>query len=171
MDLIEELRRSDLLTISTSGKYEVDPPLVRSGSFAVKDRRVSKPPGLAWEMTPSDFGLPDMPISVTIRGEPAGQDASGRPLVRLTIDEDVNFAVPGRRVTVEHVKGALTLALSPAADGQGVAFESVGQDDELLVTVRARLFLGLGRRAVVRVAAPRVEGTARRTAEAASPSG
>jgi hypothetical protein len=163
MDLLDEFRKSDTLAISISGHYEVDPPLVEAGAFQVRDRRVPKGPGLEWALSPGDVGLPDLPVSLELRGEDVGVGADGRPRIRFTVDQDLGVHVPGRPVVVERARGAITLALSPAAataDGAraaAVALETVGEDNGFEVEVRVTMLM-IRRRATVRVTGLRIEG-------------
>ena len=171
MDLLDELRRSEMLTVSVSGDYAVTPALMPAGSFRVTDRCVSKPPGLSWTLSPPDLGLPDLPVALEVRVEPAGEDAAGRPLVRLAVDQEIGVRLPGRRIVVERARGSLLVALSPprapaaqapCAGGPRVAavsLETVGEDSVIEVEGRASL-LGLSRRATLRITVLRLEGTA-----------
>jgi hypothetical protein len=159
MDLLDEFRRSETLTVSVSGDYVVVPALVRAGSFRVSDRRVPKSPGLSWVLSPGDVGLPDLPISLELRGRSAGVDASGRPLIRFTVDQEIGVRVPGRRVLVERARGGITVALSRAPGVPAVALTTVGDDNGFDVDIRANL-LGFSRRATVHVTNLRIEATA-----------
>jgi hypothetical protein len=151
---------ADLLKLWVQGHYTVSTG--DAGTFASPGQCVPKAPGqLGLLLTPAEIGYP-LGFDLSLKGSHVGADGSGRPLVLLEIDKQIDRYVPELDITVERIEGRLTLALreasSPVEDtscgGQCHPFvvdlESVGPDNTLTIHVR-KTVLGVDHGAVVEV--------------------
>ncbi len=121
-ELVSQFIESDLVKLSITGKWDLKPlkPVPfppQSGTFQALNVCAPKPTGqLSMSLTPGEFNLPALPVTLHLNGATAGFDAANRPLVRWDIHQTfTRYIGGGIDAVVDGVDGHIVVALDCVA--------------------------------------------------------
>jgi hypothetical protein len=121
VNALDELVSADELVLAQLAfDYRVDPAVVSPGTTTLSSVCTSKHPGsLTFSVRLSDLGFSGADFDGVFEGQLIGSDAQGRPLVRWSIDQDVNKYLPSYDATLDHIQGSfdtVVLVVNPAVE-------------------------------------------------------